>query len=175
MLFLRALLFTILVPGTVAGYLPYVIALRWPGCFKLGVLHIVGLLFVPIGIILYGVSTFLFLTEGKGTPAIWFTKPLRAILGEEPRTLVLNSLYKRTRNPMYLGVTALVFGQAIWSGNISLCCYTVALLVFFHCVVVFIEEPHLKARDGERYTVYCSRVPRWLGFRKTIADYMPKS
>jgi protein-S-isoprenylcysteine O-methyltransferase Ste14 len=167
MLLIRTVLFTILVPGAVVGYFPYIIARRWPDQFDFVIARPVSLLLIALGVLLYGISTFLFLTRGKGTPAIWFTKPLRAILGEEPRTLVLTGLYRRTRNPMYLGVTLLVLGQALWFVNVALCLYTVALWMFFHAVVVFIEEPHLSAREGEQYTVYCSTVPRWLGFRKS--------
>ena len=172
---MRAVLFTILVPGTAAGFLPYVIAQRWPGRFDFAIVHPVGLLLITTGFLLYGMSIFLFLKEGKGTPAIWFTRPLRVILGEEPRALVLNGLYQRTRNPMYLGVTALVFGEALLLGNVALCIYTIALWIFFHGVIVFVEEPHLRVRHGEQYTVYCSRVPRWLGFRKTSPEHLYKS
>jgi protein-S-isoprenylcysteine O-methyltransferase Ste14 len=167
MLLIRAALFTILVPGTVGGYLPYIIAQRWPDQFDLAIVRPLGLLFITVGFLFYGISAFLFLTEGKGTPAIWFTRPLRAILGEEPRTLVLGGLYLRTRNPMYLGVTLFVLGEALWFGNVALFLYTIGLWIFFHCVVIFIEEPHLRTRHGEDYTMYCSRVPRWLGFRKS--------
>ena len=175
MLLLRALLFTILVPGTVGGYLPYIIAQRWTDQCDFVIVRPVGLLLITAGFLLYGISTFLFLTKGKGTPAIWFTKPLRVILGEEPRMLVLNGLYQRTRNPMYLGVTSLVLGEALWFGNVALCLYSIGLWIFFHCVVIFIEEPHLRTRHGDEYTTYCSRVPRWLGFRTTTPERSHKA
>jgi protein-S-isoprenylcysteine O-methyltransferase Ste14 len=175
MLLLRALLFTILVPGMVGGYLPYVIVQRWPDQFDFGIVHSVGLLLIAVGLLLYGICTFLFLTKGRGTPTIWFTRPFRAILGEEPRMLVSHGLYQRTRNPMYLGVTLLVFGEALWFANVALCVYTVALWIFFHGVVVFIEEPHLKARGGQQYAMYCSKVPRWFGFRKLLPAHTHKA
>ena len=175
MLLIRAVLFTIFVPGTAAGFLPYVIAKRWPEHFDFAIAHPVGPLLITAGFLLYGMSTFLFLKEGKGTPAIWFTTPLRVILGEEPQKLVLSGLYQRTRNPMYLGVTVLVFGEALLSGNVALCIYTIALWIFFHGVIVFVEEPHLRIRHGEQYTMYCSRVPRWLGFRTTLPTRMHKA
>ena len=166
MLFMRAVLFTILVPGTVAGYLPYIIAQRWPDQFDFGIVQHIGLLLITAGVLLYGMSTFLFLTEGKGTPAIWFTKPLRAVLGEEPQTLVLNGLYQRTRNPMYLGVIVLVLGEAFWFGKKILLPYTVFLWVFFHFIIILVEEPHLRHLYGTEYETYSRTVPQWIGFRK---------
>lgn len=175
MLFLKATLFTILVPGTAAGFLPYIISSRWPDRLDLGIVHSLGYLLIAVGILLYGACALLFLTEGSGTPTIWFTRPLRTVLGEEPRTLVVNGMYQRSRNPMYLGVTAIAFGEALSSGNVTLFCYTATLLMFFHSIVVLVEEPHLKARDGERYALYCSKVPRWLGFRTIVPESTPKS
>jgi protein-S-isoprenylcysteine O-methyltransferase Ste14 len=49
------------------------------------------------------------------------------------------------------------------------------LWTFFHFVVVFIEEPHLRTRHGKEYTTYCSRVPRWLGIRRSTAERSHKA
>jgi protein-S-isoprenylcysteine O-methyltransferase Ste14 len=38
-------------------------------------------------------------------------------------------------------------------------------------VVVFIEEPHLKKKYGEKYIEYFNRTPRWLGLTKRKNRY----
>jgi len=99
----------------------------------------------------------------NGTPAIFFTRSLRSVLGEEPRTLVRGGLYRHSRNPMYVGVLAVVFGQAILLASGPIAIYGIALFAGFHVVVTFIEEPHLKARDPEAFEAYTRTTPRWIG------------
>jgi protein-S-isoprenylcysteine O-methyltransferase Ste14 len=165
MTIVRAILFTILIPGTIAVYLPSWLAQRYPAQFPMGDWRYTGLLLMSIGFFVYLLSAFAFLVEGGGTPAIWFTKPIRFLIGEEPRKLVRGKLYKLTRNPMYLGVATFVLGMALWLESQVLLLYTVALWLCFHLVIVFIEEPHLRRKNGEQYEEYARTVPRWIGFR----------
>lgn len=158
MLWLRGVLFTILVPGVVGAYLPYLVSHRHGlsgGWFALG-----WLLVVP-GTILYGSCLIQFLLSG-GTPAIFFAAPLRFLLGEEPARLIGNGFYRYSRNPMYLGVGIAVFGQAVLYASWPIAVYGAVLGVFFELVVVFLEEPHLRKTRGQAYLEYCRRVPRWL-------------
>src|SRR2546427_10525595 len=43
------------------------------------------------------------------TPAIFFSRRLRLLIGEEPGGLVSGGLYRFSRNPMYFGVLMVVF------------------------------------------------------------------
>jgi protein-S-isoprenylcysteine O-methyltransferase Ste14 len=88
-----------------------------------------------------------FLFSG-GTPAIFFTRPLKFILGEELPKLVRQGLYRFSRNPMYVGVVLAVFGQAFIFGPRSVAWYGALLWFCFHIVVVFLEEPHLREERG---------------------------
>ena len=164
MLTLRAILFTILIPGTIAGYLPWSLATGSPQRLEIGPLRYIGLLVMFVGILFYAASAYSFVTKGKGTPAIWFTKPIRFIIGEEPRALVLSGLYRFTRNPMYLGVVSTVLGEAIFFEKQVLLAYAVSLWLIFHFVIIVVEEPHLRDREGDAYEAFCRRVPRWIGF-----------
>jgi len=85
-----------------------------------------------------------FLLKGKGTPAIWFAKHLKFLIGEEPIKMVSSGLYKISRNPMYLGVQNIAFGQAIFFGSMAILIYAGLLTVFFHLTVILLEEPHLR-------------------------------
>jgi len=165
MLWLRALIFTILVPGFVAVWGPRLLVASGHEvrAFDAGPWRWAGLALMAAGAAGYLLCTADFLLKGGGTPAIWFTRPLRFFLGEEPRQIVRQGLYRHSRNPMYLSVAAAVFGEGLFFGSTLLLLYAVAVSVFFHLVVVFLEEPHLRRKDAAGYIEYCRNTPRWIG------------
>jgi len=120
----------------------------------------IGWVLVTIGAAIYGLCLVNFLLSG-GTPAIFFTRPARFLLGEEPARVVQGGLYRFSRNPMYIGVVTAIFGQALVFGSIDIALYGAAVWLFFHLAVVFIEEPHLRKELGAAYDEYCRRIPRW--------------
>ena len=99
--------------------------------------------------------------KGKGTPAIWFSKFLKFLIGEEPIHLVSTGLYKYSRNPMYLGVLLIIYGQGIYFEILTILEYGIFMSIFFHLIVLFVEEPHLKKKFGESYIEYLKSAPRW--------------
>jgi protein-S-isoprenylcysteine O-methyltransferase Ste14 len=159
MLYIRGLIFTILVPFVVGVVVPSL--LRGDSHAAVG-LKITGGILILIGVVLYGICLLRFLLSG-GTPAIFFTRHLKFLIGEEPGKLVHEGIYRFSRNPMYLSVLLVVFGQAIFFKSSEVAFYGIVLLLLFHLVVVFIEEPHLRNERGAAYEEYFQRVPRWLG------------
>jgi len=162
MLWLRGLIFTGLVPGVIAFYVPRALD---PNARLQGGVWQAGWLLVAAGTLIYLLCLVRFLVAG-GTPAIFFTRHLRFVIGEEPSGLVSGGLYSISRNPMYLGVVMAVFGQALLFASPPLTVYACALFIFFHLIVVFVEEPHLRATRGGSYEIYSRTVPRWLGPRR---------
>lgn len=156
---IRGLIFTVLIPGLVGVFLP---ALICGDRSVAGGLWKVGWIPVALGATVYGVCLVRFLRSG-GTPAIFFTRGVRTLIGEEPHILVQDWLYRVSRNPMYLGVLLVVFGQAMLFASICVAYYGIALWLFFHLTVVFQEEPHLGRAHGPSYEEYCRHVPRWFG------------
>jgi protein-S-isoprenylcysteine O-methyltransferase Ste14 len=159
MLWLRGLLFAVVVPGVVAVYVPLWIRetsqIRGGG-WQLGwILVATGAAFALAGML--G-----FLLAG-GTPAIFFTRGLRFLWGEEPKSLVGGGVYRYSRNPMYTGVVAVILGQAILFASIRVAIYGIAMFAFFHAVVTLVEEPHLRRRDPEKFARFEREVPRWIG------------
>ncbi len=161
----RLLIFTILIPGFVTGYIPYILS-GGTQYIDLGYLKYAGLLSVFTGILFYLRSAKSFLLNGKGTPAIWFTKKLKFLIGEEPFEMVSTGLYKYSRNPMYLGIILIIIGEAVYFESENILIYSILLAVFFHLVVVFLEEPHLKRKFGAEYNEYLGKTPRWFGIPK---------
>jgi protein-S-isoprenylcysteine O-methyltransferase Ste14 len=77
-------------------------------------------------------------------------------------TLVEAGIYRRTRNPMYVGVTFILLGYAAFLAH-PLALLLVAL--FPAHIQVFQIAPEERALDrlfGEAYARYKERVPRWL-------------
>lgn len=160
MLWVRGLVFTALVPAVIAFFVP-----RWiDPCIRR---WDAGWVLIVPGTLIYLACLLRFLAAG-GTPAIFFTRHLRFLIGEEPRALIATGLYKFSRNPMYVGVVMAVFGQAVLFASARLAVYGVVLFGCFHAVVVLIEEPHLRRQNGEAYGRYCAAVPRWIGLRQPL-------
>ena len=162
MLWLRGLIFTLLVPGFVAVYVPRLTIssrLRQGGPWQAGWLP------VMIGTAIYFRCLLSFLAA-NGTPAIFFTRHLQIMIGREPPVLIRSDLHQFSRNPMYLGVLIVILGQALLYSSGLLTAYTMAMFLLFHLVVVLIEEPHLKARDPMSFEQYSHEVPRWFGLPK---------
>lgn len=160
MLWWRGLIFTVLVPGVVGAVLPLSLCSGLPP--RAGVWQ-AGWAAIAAGAVIYLWCLLRFLAAG-GTPAIFFTRPLRFLIGEEPAGLVHGGPYRFSRNPMYLGVVLAVFGQAALFASLRVAMYGAGVWLIFHIVVVLIEEPHLRATQGAPYESYCRSVPRWLGW-----------
>jgi protein-S-isoprenylcysteine O-methyltransferase Ste14 len=158
MVWIRGLIFTLLVPCVIAIYVP---STMYQGRGLNGGWWSAGWFFLAAGAIVYALCLFEFLASG-GTPAIFFTRKLRFVLGEEPAKLVQGGLYRVSRNPMYVGVLMAVFGQAILFASVNIAIYGFVLWLIFHLVVVFLEEPHLRKERGPSYDDYRRQVRRWL-------------
>ena len=76
--------------------------------------------------------------------------------------LVVSGLYRFVRNPMYVGVTLVLAGEALlfWSRGVAIELAWVAVAV--HLFVSFYEEPRLTRTFGEEYQNYQRHVRRWI-------------
>lgn len=149
-LLLKNLLFTVIVPGTVAVYVPLLIARgRSVGS---GLVLAIALAVLALGAVVYAWCVWDFATFGRGTPA-----PIDA-----PKQLVVRGLYRFTRNPMYVGVLTVILGWATLFRAASLVLYALVVGTCFHLFIVLYEEGRLAREFGSQYDAYRSRVARWL-------------
>jgi protein-S-isoprenylcysteine O-methyltransferase Ste14 len=162
LLWIRGLFFTVLVPGTVAGYVPYLLMRNRLPDINTRLFHWVGLVIICTGIFIYLWTATSFLLKGKGTPAIWLMKAISFIVGNEPVKMVSSGLYKYSRNPMYLGVAATVIGEGIFFQFSIILWYSLVVFILFNLVIIFVEEPHLEEKFGEEYKLYKKKTRRWL-------------
>jgi protein-S-isoprenylcysteine O-methyltransferase Ste14 len=148
---LKSLLFLILAPGMVAGYIPLAL-LRRGAQIETGILAYLAFPLWAIGGIILLWSFWNFLTQGRGTPA-----PI-----DPPKELVATGFYRYVRNPMYVGVLAVIFGHFLWFGYWNLLAYALLVFVLFNTFVTYYEEPTLKRKFGASYEDYLRKVPRWI-------------
>ena len=149
-LFIKNLLFTVLVPGTVAVYLPLVITEGRSPASAWAIARAAPVF--SAGAAIYAWCVWDFATFGRGTPA-----PIDA-----PKRLVVRGLYRYTRNPMYVGVLAVILGWVLLFPSRALGLYAGLVGTCFHLFVLLYEEHHLHRTFGEEYDTYCKRVGRWL-------------
>jgi protein-S-isoprenylcysteine O-methyltransferase Ste14 len=150
---LRRLLWTILLPGVFAGYMPWRFFGLGRAQFDLtSPTQLLGLVCIGLGVALLAACIFEFARSGRGT-----LSPV-----DPPRHLVVRGLYRYVRNPMYLSVTVIILGEALVTHSVALTGYWA---VWFGCANLFVivyEEPALRQRFGESYDEYTQRVGRWI-------------
>ncbi len=153
-IFVRTFLFTLFIPGTVVGLVPWLILWRTKGdeALALGLLSPFGLLLIATGVMAYLQCAIDFGRFGGGTPF-----PL-----DPPRQFVGGGLYRWVRNPMYVALAATLIGEAIAFASWWLALYAAFMIAVWHLFVVLHEEPDLRRRFGESYERYHRDVPRWL-------------
>jgi protein-S-isoprenylcysteine O-methyltransferase Ste14 len=114
-------------------------------------------LFLP-GAILLGGGLLL------GAWALWFflRKRTTFLPHGTPIFLVLDGPYRHSRNPMYVGLLAVLLGGVLWMGSWP---HLTAPLLFFVVMDKFYiphEETRLERLFGEDYRRFKSGVRRWL-------------
>jgi protein-S-isoprenylcysteine O-methyltransferase Ste14 len=154
MILLKTIIFSFLVPGTVTILVPYWLlsSSAAPPPMQLGVFRYFGALPVLIGVAIYCWCAWDFTFAGKGTPA-----PI-----DPPKELVARGLYRYLRNPMYVGILAILLGESVLFASLRLLAYTAFAFAFYFLIVVLYEEPTLRRKFGESYRQYCRSVPRWI-------------
>ncbi len=152
-LLLKVCAFTLLVPGTVVVLVPYLLVddLSWNAIDPFGP-ALLGVFPVLLGIALYFRCALDFAFNGRGTPAP--TDP--------PVVLVASGPYRYTRNPMYIGILAIIAGELLIYADRALLYYLLLLAAVFHTFVVAYEERVLRRQFGASYQRYRDEVPRWI-------------
>lgn len=81
---------------------------------------------------------------------------------EKTQYLVTSGVYSLSRNPMYLGMIAMLFAIAIFVGSIPFYLAAVAYFLVINNVFCPYEENKLAGTFGDRYISYKNRVRRWI-------------
>ena len=92
-----------------------------------------------------------------------FARARTPIIPDRPaRELVTRGPYRFTRNPMYVGLTALYSGLALVLNMAWPLVLLPVVLTALTTLVIVHEERHLREAFGQSYEDYCRRVRRWV-------------
>ena len=81
---------------------------------------------------------------------------------EKASAVVTGGVYNYTRNPMYVGLTGLLVGWAIWLSVPWLVLGPVAFMLYLTRFQIIPEERAMSSKFGRDYDEYRKRVRRWL-------------
>jgi len=149
-LLIKSIVFTLLLPGTVAFLFPLKI-IEGRVLYESWSLFFGGSLMLA-GISLYCWCVWDFIMVGKGTPA-----PIEA-----PKYLVVRGLYHYSRNPMYIAVLSVILAWFLLSLNGFVLLYGLLVVACFQIMIVNYEEPMLDEMFHADYLLYKKQVNRWL-------------
>ena len=111
----------------------------------------IGLMLTFIGF-LFGVGAFIEFRKARTT-----LDPHGSV-----KTLVMNGIYRITRNPIYFGFLLMVIGFPLNYGHFWGFLTAPFYIVSMNQLVIEKEEAYLEKKFKEQYTAYRLRVRRWL-------------
>ena len=113
--------------------------------------QVLGGVVIVVGLLLLVTANGLFVRAG--TDVI----PFRNV-----SSLVTTGIYRFTRNPMYLGMVAVLLGCALTVGVVPALLVPVVFAVIVEARFIRPEEQMLRELFPQEYPAYCQRVRRWV-------------
>jgi protein-S-isoprenylcysteine O-methyltransferase Ste14 len=113
--------------------------------------YLAGAALAVCGLVLIAMGTSRFVAAGTNIPP---NLPTTA--------LVVDGIYERTRNPLYLGTTLIYLGLSVAAGSLWAIVLVVPLLWVINVGVIAREERYLERKFGDAYRAYKGRVRRWV-------------
>jgi protein-S-isoprenylcysteine O-methyltransferase Ste14 len=113
--------------------------------------YLAGAALAAGGFVMIGMGTRRFVAAGTNIPPYLPTT-----------VLVVDGIYGRTRNPLYLGTTLVYLGLSVAAGSLWAIVLVVPLLWVINVGVVAREERYLERKFGDAYRAYKARVRRWV-------------
>jgi len=80
---------------------------------------------------------------------------------KEDTSLMVDGLFRLSRNPMYVGMYATIVATALYTLN-PIVILLGAFVVAIHHTIVLAEEEHMQKVFGREYLDYCNRVGRYI-------------
>lgn len=113
---------------------------------------IIGIIILILGLLVIIISSHALLIKPK---QLMFS-PTKAL-----DKFIVNGIYQKSRNPMYIGYFLVILAEFFLLGDVLILVYLIVLILVVQILLVFMEEPSLKRAFGEEYEKYCKKVPRW--------------
>jgi protein-S-isoprenylcysteine O-methyltransferase Ste14 len=138
----------LLVGGVLGRLVP---SFAWPLDIAVEGARIAGLALLALGILLLAAGLLQFRRHGTPVPP---HRPTTA--------LVTTGVYRISRNPLYLALTALYLGIGLLLPSLPVLVLVLPVLVAMRYGVIAREERYLEGKFGDAYRDYKTRVRRWL-------------
>ncbi len=113
---------------------------------------LIGIILIFTGLLVMAVTILSFIRIGKGTLAPW----------NPTQNLVTSGMYRFVRNPMIMGVLAVLIGESICIISLKILLWALVFFIINNIFFVTYEEPNLKKKFGDHYLQYKRNVPRWI-------------
>jgi protein-S-isoprenylcysteine O-methyltransferase Ste14 len=110
-----------------------------------------GIIFIGFGVVMNIWSDSLF--NKRKTPVSPFGSPT---------TLVIDGPFRISRNPMYVGMAAILLGVSIFTGSLITFVFPIIFYIIIRTQFIPIEEKNLEKKFGKTYDDYKSSVRRWI-------------
>ena len=78
------------------------------------------------------------------------------------RKLVTSGPFRRTRNPMYLGLVLATLGIALWVGAWPMLLAPIAVFATTNWVHIPFEEEKMRRQFGPSFDAYANKTRRWI-------------
>ncbi len=98
--------------------------------------------------------------------ALWlFFRQNTTIHPEDPdktRVLIVDDVYRISRNPMYLSLSLLLLGYCLWVNNLWCIISFPVFILYINRFQIKPEERILLNKFGDKYKEFCKNSPRWI-------------
>ena len=81
---------------------------------------------------------------------------------DETSSLITEGVYRFTRNPMYLGLSSIQLGAAIYFGSYISLILIPVFIVYITKKQIYFEEISLEKKFGQDFLKYSDKVRRWI-------------
>lgn len=112
----------------------------------------IGGLIAAAAVVLFVVLPFLQFSRSGQDPAPWTPTP----------EIVVEGMYKFTRNPMYVGMLLFCIGFAIILSSVWILILTPVCGWLLYNIAIRHEEVYLEEKFGDSYRAYKQKVRRWI-------------
>jgi protein-S-isoprenylcysteine O-methyltransferase Ste14 len=153
-------IFSFILLATVLIVVPWWIETDWTIPSKINL--ILGITVGGIGLTVMFFTISSFIRIGKGTLAPW----------TPTKKLVVVGLYRYVRNPMILGVFAVLLGEATVFSSLQILEWAGVFFLINTTYFILSEEPGLERRFGGDYIEYKKQVGRWI---PRLTPYNPEA
>ncbi|MCD6583730.1 MAG: isoprenylcysteine carboxylmethyltransferase family protein [Candidatus Omnitrophica bacterium] len=81
---------------------------------------------------------------------------------EMPNFFISSGPFRISRHPMYLGMTLILLGVAVFLGSLISFVFPIIFVMIMEKLFIPMEEKNLEKEFGDKYIAYKKRVRRWI-------------